>query len=38
MVLQRRIAEALEQQPDEPPVELLAYLNERSAVQDRAVL
>jgi tetratricopeptide (TPR) repeat protein len=38
MVLHRHIAEALEQQPGELPVELLAYHYERSGVQDRAVL
>jgi tetratricopeptide (TPR) repeat protein len=36
-VLHRRIAEALEQQPDEPPVELLAYHYSRSEEQERAL-
>src|SRR5205085_7972434 len=38
MVLHRRIAQALEQQPGEPPVELLAYHYECSGAQDKAVL
>jgi predicted ATPase len=36
LVLHRRIAEALEAQPGEPPVELLAYHYERSGVHEQA--
>jgi tetratricopeptide (TPR) repeat protein len=36
-VLHRRIAEALEQQPDEPPVELLAFHYSRSEEQEKAL-
>jgi tetratricopeptide (TPR) repeat protein len=36
--LHRRIAEVLERQPDERPVELLAFHYERGGAQDKAVL
>jgi tetratricopeptide (TPR) repeat protein len=38
MQLHRRVAQALEQRPGEPPVELLAYHYERSGEQDKAAL